>query len=317
MQPPPDDLDTTVAMPRVKAPPPQPGPRKIPDAVVDRPPPPRPEPPPRPQPQAQPRQQPQPQARVNPVPPTPQWGGPVSGTVIPPARGWTVTTRPVVGNPFGYMCARLFAFVFDIALVGGVATSLMYSLIAINPITGLPTNTQRGFDVTLATGIAIALVYVWLSEAFFGTTIWKLVFGLHVHAVRGGRVGFGRAFLRSLLRPVDALLIGGVMAMLPAHRRIGDYAGGTVVAPSPLRSFAPLIGWSLVLVLCGIPFILSTERTLASIIAFGEFTPPLIAHLWADVQHWLGLGGSIPPPASGGAGDTGGVTQAGGAATYT
>ena len=69
------------------------------------------------------------------------------------------------------MCARLFAFVLDLVLVGGVATSLMYSLIAINPVTGLPTNTQRGFDATLAIGIAIALVYVWLSEAFFGTTI--------------------------------------------------------------------------------------------------------------------------------------------------
>jgi uncharacterized RDD family membrane protein YckC len=201
------------------------------------------------------------------------------------------------------MCARLFAFVFDVMLVGSVATSLMYSLIAINPITGLPTNTARGFDATLAMGIAIALIYVWLSEAFFGTTVWKLAFGLHVYAVRGGRVGFGRAFLRSLLRPLDVLLVGGVMAMLPAHRRIGDYAGGTVVGLSPLRTFAPVIGWSLILVLCGIPFILAgTERTLASIIAFGEFAPPLIGHLWGDLMALLGLGGgSVPPLEPGGA----------------
>jgi uncharacterized RDD family membrane protein YckC len=291
MQPPPDDLETTVAMPRVKAPPPPPGPRKIPDAVVDRPPP-RPEPQPRPQ----------PQSRVHPVPPTPQWGGPVSGTVIPPARAATVTIRPIVGNPFGYMCARLFAFVLDVVLVGGVATSLMYSLIAINPVTGLPTNTQRGFDATLAIGIAIALIYVWLSEAFFGTTIGKLVFGLHVAAVRGSRVGFGRAFLRALLRPLDVLLIGAVMAMLPAHRRIGDYAGGTVVVPSPLRTFAPVIGWSLVLVLCGIPFILAgTERTLASIIAFGEFTPGLVARIWLDLQMLFGLAGGSGAGGGGGA----------------
>ncbi len=291
MQPPPDDLDTTVAMPRVKPPPP-PGPRKIPDAVVDRPPPPRPEPPPRPQ----------PQPRVSPVPPSSPWAGPVSGTVISPQRAATVTTRPIVGNPFGYLCARLFAFVLDVVLAGGVATSLMYSLIAINPVTGLPTNTQRGFEATLAIGIAIALVYVWMAEAFFGTTIWKLAFGLHVYSVRGGRVGLGRAFLRGLLRPLDALLVGGVMAMLPAHRRIGDYAGGTVVGPNPLRTFAPVIGWSLILVLCGIPFILAgTERTLASIIAFGEFVPPLIAHIWSDLQSLLGRAGG-----SGGAGTAGG-----------
>jgi uncharacterized RDD family membrane protein YckC len=266
-------------MPRVKAPPPPPGPRKIPDAVVDRPPPPRPEP--------------QPQPQVNPVPPSSPWAGPVRGTVIPPR---TVTVVPAarfdVGNPFGYTCARFFAFVIDLVLVGGVATSLMYSLIAINPVTGLPTNTQRGFDATLAIGLAIALVYVWLTEAFFGTTVGKLIFGLHVRAVRGGRVGLGRAFLRGLLRPLDVLIVGGVMAMLPTHRRIGDYAGGTVVVPSPLRTFAPVIGWSLALILCGIPFILAgTERTLASIIAFGEFTPGLVARIWLDLQLLFGHAG--------------------------
>jgi uncharacterized RDD family membrane protein YckC len=274
--PPQDDLETTVAMPRVKAAPPPPGPRKIPDAVVDRPPP-RPEP--------QPRPQPQPQPRVNPVPPTPQWSAPVGGTVILPPRVATVTTRPIVGNPFGYVCARFFAFAFDVALVAGVATSLMYSLIAINPITGLPTNTQRGFDATLAIGLGVALAYVWVAEAFLGTTIWKLVFGLHVYPVHGRIVGFGRAFLRGALRPIDVLIVGGVMALLPARRRLGDLLGGTVVAPSPLRAFAPLIGWILVLVLCGIPFILAgTERTLASIIAFGEFGPGLFARIWLDVQ---------------------------------
>lgn len=286
MQPPPDDLETTVAMPRVKAPPPPPGPRKIPDAIVDRPPP-RPEP--------QPRPQPQPQPRVNPVPPSSPWAGPVSGTVIPP-RSVTVVPPPRVdvGNPFGYMCARLFAFVLDIVLVGGVATSLMYSLIAINPVTGLPTNTQRGFDATLAIGVAIALVYVWVSEAFFGTTIWKLAFGLHVYAVRGGRVGLGAAFLRGLLRPLDVLIVGGVMAMLPAHRRIGDYAGGTVVGKSPLRAFAPVIGWSLVLILCGIPFILSGwDGTFRSLVAFAEFMPGLVARIWLDVQLlFVHVGGS-------------------------
>ena len=48
--------------------------------------------------------------------------------------------------------------------------------------------------------------------------------------------------------------------------------------------------------LCGIPFILAgTERTLASIIAFGEFTPGLVARIWLDLQllfsHAGGSGG--------------------------
>jgi uncharacterized RDD family membrane protein YckC len=274
-----DDLETTVAMPRVTPPPPPPGPRKIADAVVDRPEPPRPEPRPVP-------------PRPTPVPPRPMGPTTVSGTVIPPTQVVTVHTRPVVGNPFGYVCARFFAFVFDIALVTWVVTSLAYSLIAINPITGLPTNSQRGFDATLAIGIAIALVYVWLAEAFFGTTIWKLAFGLHVYAIRGGIVGLGRAFLRGLLRPVDVLVVGGVMALLPGRRRLGDLAGGTIVAPSPLRGFAPVIGWILILVMCGIPFILApTDRVFQSIFAFGQFGPGLFARIWFDLQLLLGFFG--------------------------
>ena len=283
MQPPPpqDDLETTVAMPRVTPPPPPPGPRKIADAVVDRPVPPRPE---------QPRPVP---PRPTPVPPTSMGATPVSGTVIPPR---TVTVVPParldVGNPFGYVSARFFAFMLDIALVAGVVTSLAYSLIAINPITGLPTNSQRGFDATLAIGLAIALVYVWLAEAFFGTTIWKLAFGLHVFSQHTRSVGLGRAFVRSLLRPIDVLIVGGVLAMLPGHRRLGDLLGGTIVLRSPLRGFAPVIGWILILVMCGIPFILAgTERTLASIVAFGEFGPGLFARIWLDLQLLLGFFG--------------------------
>ena len=266
--PPPEDLETTVAMPRVTPPPPQPGPRKIDDAVVERP---------------------------VPLPPRPMatpfaaTGAPVSGTLIPP-RTVTVVPRTDVGHPFGYVCARFFAFVFDIALVACVVYSLAYSLIAINPLTGLPTNSQRGFDATLAIGIGIALVYVWVAEAFLGTTIWKLVFGLHVYPVRGRFVGLGRAFLRGLLRPIDLLVVGGVLALLPSHRRLGDLAGGTVVVRSPLRGFAPLIGWILVLIMCGVPFILAgTERTLASIFTFGEYTPGLIARIWLDLQLALGF----------------------------
>ena len=95
--------------------------------------------------------------------------------------------------------ARFFAFAIDVSLISVVVTSLAYSLIAFNPITGLPTNSQRGFDATLALGVAIALVYLWICEAIFGTTIAKLMLGLQVFAVRGGPVGLGRSFVRGLL----------------------------------------------------------------------------------------------------------------------
>ncbi len=265
--PPEDGLEPTIAMPRVEAaPPPRP---RVEHGVVE---------PPRPAPSAEP-------IRVAPA-------VPVSGTVLPPRTATTVSDRPqyVFGNPLGYVAARFFAFALDIALVTVFVTSLAYALIAINPLTGLPTNTQSGFDATLAVGVAVALVYVWLSEAFVGTTIWKLAFGLHVYNPHGRMVGLGRAFVRNLLRPLDLLVIGGILAMLPGHRRLGDLAGGTVVARSPLRAFAPLVGWILIIIVAGLPFVIvGPIHALAALYAFTEFVPGIIARIVLLVQTLFGL----------------------------
>ncbi len=268
--PPEDGLEPTVAMPRVETPPPRP---HVEYGVVE---------PPRPAGTAEP-------IRVSPAVPV---AAPVTGTVLPPRAATTVADRPqyVFGNPLGYVVARFFAFVLDIALVTVFVTSLAYALIAINPLTGLPTNSQRGFDATLGIGVAVALVYVWLAEAFVGTTIWKLAFGLHVYNPRGRMVGLGRAFVRNLLRPIDLLLIGGILGLLPGHRRLGDLASGTVVARSPLRAFAPLIGWILIIVMAGLPFVIvGPIHALAALYAFVEFVPGIIAGVVSFVQTLFGV----------------------------
>ena len=125
--PPEDGLEPTVAMPRVEPPPPRP---YVEHAVVE----------------------PPHVAHNVPV------AAPVTGTVLPPRPAAGVSDRPqyVFGNPLGYAVARFFAFVLDIALVTVFVTSLAYALIAINPLTGLPTNTQSGFEATLGIGIAVA-----------------------------------------------------------------------------------------------------------------------------------------------------------------
>ncbi|HEX3462479.1 MAG TPA: RDD family protein [Candidatus Elarobacter sp.] len=252
-----DELQATVAMPRVEPPPP-PQRRRIDPAIVE----------------------PSGPVRVSPSAPH---GEPVSGTHIPPGAPDTLRTRPrfEFGHPFGYVCARLFAFLLDVGLVSFVVTSLAYSLIAVNPITGLPTNTAGGFDATFALGLAVALVYVWVAEATFGTTIGKLATGLHVYLMRGsGRVGLGRALGRGLLRPVDLLIVGGVMAMLPGRRRLGDLAAGTIVARSPLRGFAPVLGWIAALIVAGIPVVMTGwSKTFLSVLAFYQFLPGIAVHL--------------------------------------
>jgi uncharacterized RDD family membrane protein YckC len=260
-------------MPRVTPPPPPPHPRRIDPAVVE------PREPVRVSPAAAAAAPPGPSAAPGAGAFIPPRGG---ATVMPPRAATVVQDRPQheFGHPVGYVLARFFAFVLDVGLVSVVVTSLLYSLIAINPLTGLPTNTQRGFDATLALGIAVALVYVWIAEAFFGTTIGKLALGLHVYAVRGGAVGLGRALVRGLLRPLDTLAIGGILALLPGHRRLGDLAGGTIVARSTWRGFAPLIGWVLALIVAGVPFILTgVSKTFLSLLAFYQFFPGIVARI--------------------------------------
>jgi len=220
--------------------------------------------------------------------------GPVEEAVVvgpaPPRTVKPVGPRFPVGNPFGYALGRLFAFALDVGLVSWLVTTLAYALIAINPITGLPTNSQQGFDATLAMGVVLALVYVIAAEAMFGTTIGKLVFNLHVYPLRERQVGFARAFVRALLRPVDMLLIGGVLALLPGHRRLGDLASGTVVArESPLRGFAPYAGLLAALIVAGLPFVLvGTTRTLAGFWAFVQFAPGIAARIALIGQHLIG-----------------------------
>ncbi|GAC1578103.1 MAG: hypothetical protein NVS3B7_11670 [Candidatus Elarobacter sp.] len=274
--PPPDNgegMDPTIAFPRIETPPPRP---RVEYGVS--------EPPSEP-------------VRISPapIPPAgvPAPAGlpphPIDRTgVLPYAAPPPVTPsaepqkpRFVFGNPVGYTFARFVAFAIDLGLISVVVTALAYALVAINPLTGLPNNNESGFDATLGLGVIVALIALWLSEAMFGTTVGKLAVGLHVYTLRGGFVGLGRSFVRNVLLPVDVLVIGWILALLPGHRRLGDYAGGTVVARSPLRAFAPLVGWILIIVLAGLPFlIIGTERTFAAIVAFGEFVPALIWRAW-------------------------------------
>ncbi len=202
--------------------------------------------------------------------------------------------RPVYrfGNPLTYALRRFCAFTLDFVVLSAVATTLLYGLIAINPLTGLPNNSQGGFDATLGMGVGFALVMTWLLESLFGTTLGKLAFSLHVYVPGRRFVGLGRGLMRNLLRPIDLLIIGPILAMLPGHRRLGDLFGGTLVAHSPLRAFAPLVGWVLIVVLAGLPFIVAggTVTVLAVGTAFLEFIPPLIGRaasiIWQLAAMW-------------------------------
>lgn len=214
----------------------------------------------------------------------------VAVPVAPAGRAEPVKPVYVFGNPFGYVLRRFAAFVLDFALVTTVATSLLYGLVAVNPFTGLPTNTEGGFDATLGAGAGIALLYLVIFEAIFGATLGKLAFSLHVYAPGKAMVGIGRAVVRNLLRPVDLLVIGALLALLPGHRRLGDMLSGTLVARSPLRAFSPLVGWVLIIVLAGVPFLVGggTVTILAVFAAFVQFVPHLVERALNLLLHLIG-----------------------------
>jgi uncharacterized RDD family membrane protein YckC len=105
------------------------------------------------------------------------------------------------------------------------------------------TQDEHGFTLMLWSALAAALVLLFLFETFTGTSIGKLLFGLHVRMVSGKKAGMSRIFVRNIFRILDILVIGIVLTLVLRHRqRIGDLASGTTVGRSPIGPFATIAG---------------------------------------------------------------------------
>jgi uncharacterized RDD family membrane protein YckC len=230
---------------------------------------------------------------IEPLPVHPPQAAVLPAQPMPPAP-----PRPayVFGNPFAYAIRRGLALAIDLVVPTVSLGALFYGQIAINPVTGLPVGNETAFDVTLGGALAASLVYVVLAQAIFGTTLGKLFFGLHVYPRRGRFVGFGRALMRTLVLPIDLCAIGPVLVLLPGHRRLGDLVAGTVVAQSPLRAFAPLLGVVGIAVIAAAPFLLGAgpEHVLATLGAFLAFGPHIAARAFDMLMALAGTGGSHP-----------------------
>jgi uncharacterized RDD family membrane protein YckC len=223
---------------------------------------------------------------------------PVRVETLPPAAAVPAPRGDVFGNPLVYALRRGLGLAIDLVLVTVAVLAIAYGQVSINPLTGLPAGNESAFDLTLAVSAGIAVAYVVVAQAIFGTTLGKLFVGLHVYARQGRFVGFGRALLRTLLLPLDMCVIGFILALLPGHRRLGDLFAGTVVARSPLGAFSPLLGVCGIAVVAAAPFLLAggPEHVFAALGAFIAFGPPIFAHALAAVLILLGLGGAAPLP---------------------
>ena len=94
--------------------------------------------------------------------------------------------------------------------------------------------------------LVFAFLSLWFNYFSFcewrwGQTIGKNATGTMVTSLDGGKISFGQACLRNLLRLVDGLVIGWVMIATGERRqRLGDKIAGTVVVMRPARTGATM-----------------------------------------------------------------------------
>jgi uncharacterized RDD family membrane protein YckC len=91
-------------------------------------------------------------------------------------------------------------------------------------------------------------LYYFVMEWVTGKTLGKDAMGIEVRANDGPRCNMSQAFLRNLLRPIDAFgfyLLGFLVAAAsPRHQRIGDRVAETVVIENPTpKRLRAILNW--------------------------------------------------------------------------
>jgi uncharacterized RDD family membrane protein YckC len=149
--------------------------------------------------------------------------------------------RQEFGDVGGYIVRRFLALVVDIVFVGALIAIALRAWIT--NAAGSESMTARGFfELVILTSVGL-FVYRWLFDGVAGTTLGKQLFGLCVERRGGGSAGLVRAFIRTLVLPLDLAVVGLLLAAVtPERRRIGDFLAGTVVVNSRLGGLAPFVG---------------------------------------------------------------------------
>jgi uncharacterized RDD family membrane protein YckC len=193
-------------------------------------------------------QPPDPNAPTEPIPIVVPPGGARPGRVYeprrqaPPPASSQMPYAHRFGNVTAYMLGRAGAFFVDAAVVPFVIATFGFHAFETGFLS-VGGRDEGGFLTLAGLAFAIAFGFAYLCEAIVGTTLGKAIFALHTRHVDGRHAGPVRVLVRYLLRPIDLLLIGPLLALsTPRHRTLGDFAAGTIVSRSRIGLFATLIG---------------------------------------------------------------------------
>jgi uncharacterized RDD family membrane protein YckC len=188
---------------------------------------------------------------ARPIPPGTGAPGPVPPSAVAPSAPVAGAAAPArFEHPFGnvgvYLLGRFGAFLIDI-----FAVTFLFATFGLQMSTGgnlaLGGHDATSFTLLMLVSLGAAALFLVISEGLFGTSLGKLVFGLHVRRANGNWVGPGRALLRTLLLALDVLLIGPILAAItPRHQRVGDFFAGTVVGRSRIGWLSTLLGLAIV-----------------------------------------------------------------------
>jgi uncharacterized RDD family membrane protein YckC len=175
--------------------------------------------------------------------------------VPPPGRTYVrqpdapppVATQPVhrFGNVPLYLVARFVAFLIDIFAIAFAIAAFGFNAFELGFVT-LAGRDEGGFGLLAAVSFGAAIAIALVCEALFGITLGKAIFGLRVRRGDGKHAGILRIIARYVLRPIDVLLVGPLLALVtPRHQRLGDFVGGTVVSQSRVAPLVSILGIAL------------------------------------------------------------------------
>jgi uncharacterized RDD family membrane protein YckC len=233
---------------------------------------------------------------------------PVTPIPVPPGRAYApppdvpqpvapppIATQPVhrFGNVPLYLVARFVAFLIDIFAIAFTIAAFGFHAFELGFVT-LAGRDEGGFGLLAAVSFGAAIAIALVCEALFGITLGKAIFGLRVRRGDGKHAGVLRIIARYVLRPIDLIVIGPLLALLtPRHQRIGDFVGGTVVSQSRVAPLVSSLGIALLAGLGYLEFVFGggIESALGVTAEAASYGPDLVTKSAALV------GVALPKPA--------------------